>query len=279
MRSEAVTCEMQGDEQNGERQTDDGQNFHPPRHGDSRLVPTRFRLVVRHPPTRSVGLQHDLSEQNVLIKTKCLSYRQIVHAAYIAAVPRLWNDTIETHRRAVRDAILDAAWSLVSRQGLASVTMSQIAQDAGIGRATLYKYFPDVEAILSEWHLRHVADHLARLKAVRDGDGRPRARLEAVLETYGQIAHRRGRHNSELVSLLHKGQPVEGAHQELAHLVRDLLAECVTSGEVRSDVPPAELAAYCLHALEAAAGLASDDAVRRLVDIVLGGLRPSDVCV
>ena len=39
--------------------------------------------------------------------------------------------------------------------------MSQIAKDTGIGRATLYKYFPDVESILRAWHQRQIDEHLS----------------------------------------------------------------------------------------------------------------------
>jgi hypothetical protein len=39
-------------------------------------------------------------------------------------------------------------------------------------------------------------------------------------------------------------------------------------------MPPAELASYCLHALNAAAALLSEAAVGRLVTITLAGLRP-----
>src|SRR5919202_1202932 len=67
---------------------------------------------------------------------------------YTEAVPRLWNETIEAHRRTVRGAILETTATLVAEHGLRSVRMSQIAEKTGIGRATLYKYFPDVEAIL-----------------------------------------------------------------------------------------------------------------------------------
>jgi AcrR family transcriptional regulator len=42
-----------------------------------------------------------------------------------------------THRRAVRDATLDATAALVASHGLASVTMSQIAEQADIGRGTV----------------------------------------------------------------------------------------------------------------------------------------------
>ena len=54
-------------------------------------------------------------------------------------MPKLWTETIEEHRREVREAILDAAWALAAEHGPLSVTMSQVAQAAGIGRATLYK--------------------------------------------------------------------------------------------------------------------------------------------
>jgi len=75
---------------------------------------------------------------------------------YPGVVPKLWNETIEAHRRTVRLAVLETTAALVAEHGLRSVTMSQIAEDTGIGRATLYKYFPDVEAILLAWHERQI---------------------------------------------------------------------------------------------------------------------------
>jgi hypothetical protein len=53
-----------------------------------------------------------------------------------------------------------------------------------------------------------------------------------------------------------------------------LLAAGAEEGVVRDDVAPGELAAYCLHALAAAGGLSSEDAVRRLVRVTVDGLRP-----
>ena len=49
---------------------------------------------------------------------------------------------------------METAGRLAISHGLLSVTMSQVAEEAGIGRATLYKYFPDVESILAVWHER-----------------------------------------------------------------------------------------------------------------------------
>lgn len=186
-------------------------------------------------------------------------------------MPKLWSDTIATHRQDVRQAILDTTAALVTRHGLTGVTMSQIADETGIGRATLYKYFADVHAILVAWHEHQVTAHLAQLKEVRDRAGDPAERLEAVLEAFALISHER--HPTELVALLHRGDHVAHAHEQLAQFIRDLVAEGARAGTFRDDVAPHELASYCLHALTAASSLASKAAVRRLVQVTLAGLR------
>ena len=187
-------------------------------------------------------------------------------------MPKLWNETLEAHHRDVRDAILDTTAALVAQHGLLSVTMSQIAEETGIGRATLYKYFSDVEAILVARHERQVADHLQRLTEARDQAGDAGERLEAVLEAYALISHEH--HDPELAALVHRGEHFARAQQHLSDLIRDLLMAAVQTGDVRDDVAPAELARFCLHALTAANGLPSKAAVRRLVTVIMAGLRP-----
>ncbi|HEV8534320.1 MAG TPA: TetR/AcrR family transcriptional regulator [Candidatus Limnocylindria bacterium] len=210
-------------------------------------------------------------------------------------MPRLWTETIEAHRREVHDAILQTTAALVDKHGLSSVTMSQIAEETGIGRATLYKYFPDVEAILVAWHDRHIADHLGRLAEVRDRSGDPGERLEAVLEAYAVISRERSsdhhgderhshehrtdsnshvHHGAEISALVHRSEHAAGAQRRLEGFIRDLLAQAVKTGDVRDDVPPDELARYSLHALAVAGSLSSNAAVRRLLKVTLAGLRP-----
>jgi AcrR family transcriptional regulator len=190
-------------------------------------------------------------------------------------VPRLWSETIQAHRAAVQDAVVDAAAALVSERGLASVTMSQLAERSGIGRATLYKYFPDVEAVLTAWHERQIGRHLAHLTEARDAARPgPGGRLQAVLEAFALHQHKRRDHGGELAALLHQSEHVDRARQHLDTFLTDLVAEAAGAGEVRDDVPPGELAGYCLHALMAASSLPSEAAVRRLVGITMAGLRP-----
>lgn len=193
---------------------------------------------------------------------------------YAESVPKLWTETIEAHRRAVRDAILDTTAALVGEHGLASVTMSQIAAESGIGRATLYKYFPDVDAILVAWHDRHVAGHLDQLRKLRDQPGDAATRLESTLEAYALIAYHRGHQGPDVAALVHRAEHIAHAQQQLVDLIRDLLREVAAESDLRDDVPPAELATYCLHALDAAGSLRTRAAVQRLVAVTMSALRP-----
>ncbi len=188
-------------------------------------------------------------------------------------MPKLWSQTIQEHRRDVRDSALDATASLVAERGLLAVTMSHIAEATGIARATLYKYFPDVEAILVAWHDRHVGQHLERLADIRQRAGDHGRQLEAVLEAYALITYERP-HHTELEAVLHRGKHAGEAHQRLNDLVCGALKAAADGGQLRTDVPPEELASYCLNALAAARTLPSKAAVQRLVSVTLAGLRP-----
>jgi AcrR family transcriptional regulator len=192
---------------------------------------------------------------------------------YASGVPRIWSDTIESHRSAVREAIMDTTAALAAEHGLAAVTMSRIAGETGIGRATLYKYFPDVEAILTAWHERQINDHLHQLASLATGPDKPGQRLRAALHTYAHIS--RERHDAELSALLHRGEHVAAARQHLRAFFAGLLGEAAEAGEVRADIAPEELADYCLHALTAAGTAQSKAAADRLVQVVLSGLEPT----
>ena len=174
------------------------------------------------------------------------------------------------HRRAVRDAVLDATADLVAEHGL-TLTMSDIAGRAGIGRATLYRHFADVDAVLTAWHERQIAEHLQQLAQVRDRAGGPADRLAAVLAAYAGLS--RHRHGGEPAARLHRGEHMTGTRARLHTFLADLIAEAARAGAVRADVPAAELADYALGALSAAAGAASEAAVHRLVAVTLAGLR------
>ena len=194
----------------------------------------------------------------------------------MSAVPKLWDDSIATHRHAVRTATLDATAALVAERGLTGVTMSEVAKRAGVGRATLYKYFPDVESILRAWHERQIDEHLTRLLQIRDQTVGAAERVRAVLTGYATaISHQRA-HDDHIVGMLHSGEYVAAAHQRLREFIRELIADAAASGAIRRDVPVDELTVYCIHAVAGATALHGEAAIHRLVQTILTGLLTSD---
>lgn len=201
-------------------------------------------------------------------------------------MPRLWTDTVESHRAQVHEAILDAAAELVHDGGPLAVTMSRLATTAGIGRATLYKYFSDTEAVLTAWHERQVTTHLAALQNLRSTNADPATRLRAVLEAYAHIRLTQRHPGAEqLTALLHRG--TDARRHQLHDLLSDLITDAAEAGSVRSDIPARELASFCLHALDAVSDYvdpASDDVdpasgrgtsprmVARLLAVIWSGL-------
>ena len=79
------------------------------------------------------------------------------------------------------DGILDAAIKVIARKGLEKATMEQVAEEAGISKATIYLYFRSKD----ELYFHCVADRferiLSELKDAVAGIDDPIKRLEAII--------------------------------------------------------------------------------------------------
>ncbi|MDP8976785.1 MAG: TetR/AcrR family transcriptional regulator [Actinomycetota bacterium] len=175
---------------------------------------------------------------------------------------------MDSHRRQVNDAILDATAQLIAEHGPFSVAMSAIAERAQIGRATLYKYFPDVESILLAWHARHFAEHLNELKSLTEAE-------KVTLQDLTEFIHHQRRHSPSrngadvLGTLAHTlawagGVPGGAIEDEIVAVLTRLLTRLGRDKEVRDDEDPQLLARWLLHASHAPNDLA-DRAVSQLV--------------
>lgn len=206
-------------------------------------------------------MRHAVSAQ-----TGCLRYG--------GGVQRVWDETLDAHRHEVRNAIFQATSALVQRDGLRALTMSKIAETARIGRATLYRYFSDIEAVLRSWHSDQITRHLEELAAVRVRSA-PEERLGDVLQAYAVLSRRsHPHHDADVEALLHRDHQVAQARHKVRALVSELIRDEVRVGAVRDDVPAEELASYCIHAVGAAGEATSEEAIRRVVAVTLAGLRP-----
>ncbi len=83
------------------------------------------------------------------------------------------SDWREGRRRAARDAIVDAAWALVGDEGLAGLSLRDLARRAGITTPTVYAYFDSKNAIFDAM-FGQAADQFAERMAEPYQAGGPR---------------------------------------------------------------------------------------------------------
>ena len=76
---------------------------------------------------------------------------------------RKYIKTTKSQQDKTRRHILRTAADLITLQGYDATTMKQLAREAGIGDATIYKYFPTKERILLEYFELNIADALKQL--------------------------------------------------------------------------------------------------------------------
>jgi AcrR family transcriptional regulator len=85
-------------------------------------------------------------------------------------MPRVAAAKHEEYAEARRDQILEAALHTFARKGFAETTVDEIAAQAGLGKATLYLYFPSKEILLQKLigRYRLVPDLGGLVDSIRD---------------------------------------------------------------------------------------------------------------
>jgi AcrR family transcriptional regulator len=83
---------------------------------------------------------------------------------------RLRNVPRQTRSRQRLRAVLDAADELLAREGTGSFTTNRIAQVAGIPVGSVYRYFPNKEAIVEALALRYWSDFEDLVAAAAESD-------------------------------------------------------------------------------------------------------------
>lgn len=186
-------------------------------------------------------------------------------------MPKLWTDTVEGHRHAVRAAVLDAVAALIAEAGFSGVSMTRVAEHAGVTRATLYKYFPDVETLLAAWHERQISEHLSALEKIRCDTAGTGRQLQAVLEAYALMIYDRPGHDASAPAL-HRGSHIDHAHHHLEAFIADLIRTDAQEKAVDPAMNPVDLARYCIQAIGSARSLSARNAVPSLVSVTVRGI-------
>jgi AcrR family transcriptional regulator len=139
------------------------------------------------------------------------------------------NGLLRTDAKRNREAILNVARELFADS--TEVPMCEIARRAGVGQATLYRNFPDRQALIAEILGEHV-DRMARLAEECSGDPSAffvllRWLVESVVDLYalGELSRQDAKVDSQL----------ECSRQRIAELIKQPLNDAKATGTLRRD--------------------------------------------
>lgn len=145
------------------------------------------------------------------------------------------------------EQLLDAAERVLLAQGLASTTVSDIADAAGVAKGTLYLYFPSKDAVMAALRARYLIRFSAAVNpAVASGRAGAATRLDRFVDGLFEFS---GAHQALHHLLFHEaGYSETDALAGGRAVLTTVLSDGVASGafDVR-DVPTA--AGFLLHGL------------------------------
>ncbi|OUC95041.1 TetR/AcrR family transcriptional regulator [Streptosporangium minutum] len=106
-------------------------------------------------------------------------------------MPRISAPTIGEHRAQTQDRILQAVSRLSRDQGIDTISMTDVAGEAGITRTVLYNYFPDKAALLLAFTERVTHYFIESYERELPEQASPAERLRAFvrLQLAGLLAH------------------------------------------------------------------------------------------
>ena len=105
-------------------------------------------------------------------------------------MPKIIGESLASHRELTRARLFEALGSLIGEQSFESITMSQIAERAGVGRTAVYNHFADKEVLLLAY-MREVTSEFARILTQRlDAEPDPLMRLRIYVRSHLQMIGR-----------------------------------------------------------------------------------------
>jgi AcrR family transcriptional regulator len=171
----------------------------------------------------------------------------------------------------VSGAILEAAAAVLAERG-EQASMAEVAAAAGMARATVYRYFPNREALF---------EALGRLAVEQAGERLRAGRLEevAVQEAFERAVRALvGVGDSFVVVSRESARPdAEQFERCVASPLRELIERAQSLGEVRRDLPASwlmeSLIGIVVSGLQTRPPLGVDDTVAGITSLFLDGAR------
>jgi AcrR family transcriptional regulator len=163
-----------------------------------------------------------------------------------------WHQARVAHRHEQAASIATSAFTLITQHGAPALTMAGIAKEADVSRQTLYRYYPDVDAVLVGI-AELVASHDEEFEQLVAQEPTPTSQFALIASTVAGAGH--GEHSASALAavLPPEGREVLSQHQARGYrLLSDVLRRGVDEGSFGSDVDPVADAPLILGLLAAA---------------------------
>jgi TetR/AcrR family transcriptional regulator, mexCD-oprJ operon repressor len=169
-------------------------------------------------------------------------------------------------------AILEAAAGVIAARG-ESASMSDVAAAAGVARATLYRYFPNRQALLDELASLAMASAEERLAAARLEEVATHEGITRVVRTLVDVG------DAFIVIVRERVQPdAEQFERSVGDALRQLVKRGQDSGDLRDDVPATwltdALVSLVVSVLRSQPAAGAEDTIARVTTLFLDGARP-----
>lgn len=139
-----------------------------------------------------------------------------------------------------RERILKAALKLFPKQGFGNTKVSHLAEEAGIGKGTIYSYFKRKEDIFFYFLQREVEKLLTKLTSIINSSGDTREKVLALL--LGQIKfHRTNKEFSQVLIKMYLSEIDKLSpefinwHKEYLNFLVKILDDGKKNGNIRKD--------------------------------------------
>lgn len=188
-------------------------------------------------------------------------------ATTLGAVAADRTDALRSDAQQNRARIIDAARIALADDPTPS--MKSIATAAGVGQGTLYRHFPNREALVLEVHRTDVAALVDAAPTLLD-DHEPVVALRRWLDQladYGRIKVGLG----AVLEDVTRSKLTEEGYGPVVGAIRLLLDACIAAGEVKQSVDAEDVLVLVSFLWRAEAG--GPDRSRQLLDVVIDGLR------
>ena len=187
-------------------------------------------------------------------------------------MPRIDAPTLAEHREQRRDALLEAATTVMRESG--TVTMSAVAERTGLSRTAVYEYYRSSADLIADVLVDELAAWIDHLAEAIDGIADPRERLVPWIRA--ALAYLEdGRHALVRAAGDATLPPVRRAQVQTLH--RDLAAPVYVALREIGVTDAQRLASYVWGVVEAAtrhieSGRAADDEVDAAIAFALAGV-------